>query len=993
MTFLKHSSIVLLLFIYCIPAIQAKPVDVQTAGSVGFNFLSTVSSTGIDPAAFKLLQTEQREGINLLYVFGYAKGFVIVAADDRVEPILGYSNEGRPFIVPEENDTAFGNNFQGLMNTYKKVIAYVIENNLSGTADITQKWLKLENGSNMPQAPAVTVAPLLTTTWGQGWPYNSMCPADPSGPGGHVWVGCVGTAIAQILKFWSNPAVGLGSFSYQSGTYPVTSANFNTPYNWANMPNSTAAVNTDISTIAYHSAVSTMSQWGAGGTSVIYYSGEDPMTRAFKNDFKMASSTMQYMEKAGYSTTQWDTYLQTELVAGRPIYYSGDGTSGHAWVCDGVDNANLYHFNFGWDGNYNGYYSLGNINPGGNVFTNNQQAIMGIKPNDGSTLVTNTTWSSNMTLTTNVWVPDSITLTINAGAVIKFAPGCGLYVFGRLVCNGTSTNYVKLTASDTTNGWNGVRFDNNYLARLTMADNDTSKMMYTQVEYSHASGVTCVAYGKLILDHCKINNNHGIYGAGISVWYIPIKVLYCDIYSNHASLQGGGIFVSTTDTLSSIMDHNNLHDNVAGGEGGGFYFIAVNNISFAWNISQHNYAPNGAGGAILSGTIPLTNNKICNNITPIPGGRGALHLENYSGKIIDMLIANNTANGIFCTNSSPFIANTTIVNNNHDFGSGIVFDYNSDPYIKNCIIYGNVANNPTYGNQITMWNINSDPYFDHCNIQGGMSGFGGPGSGSNYTTANYTNNIDLPNQFVAPSACAGDACDGLGANWNLTVSSPDINIGTLGGIPPGTLPMTDLAGNPRITNDSIDIGAYEYTLPIPVQVTVGSNNLSNGQSACYNATQTIAVAGNGTLFKVEGGGSAEMIAGQNIFFLPGTTVEAGGYLHGYIAPGGPWCSAPAMPAVAATVESAGTNPAKPGSASFTVYPNPTGGAFTLALPSATPAAMTKVTVYGTFGEKILEAGMTNGSPGVFSLAGRPSGVYYIRVETGGEVMTGKVVKY
>ena len=103
--------------------------------------------------------------------------------------------------------------------------------------------------------------------------------------------------------------------------------------------------------------------------------------------------------------------------------------------------------------------------------------------------------------------------------------------------------------------------------------------------------------------------------------------------------------------------------------------------------------------------------------------------------------------------------------------------------------------------------------------------------------------------------------------------------------------------------------------------------------------------------------------------------------------------APAMPAVAATGETGTVNPVTPGSASFTVYPNPTDGAFTLALRATTPAVMPKVKVYGTFGEKILETVMNNDSPGVFSPAGRPSGVYYIRVETGREVMTGKVVKF
>ena len=806
-------------------------IDAGMAQTAGKNFLLS-KSIPID--GFQLAETKTIDGQTLYYIFNTgSKGFVIVTADDNAIPILGYSNESAwtSFI-----DTVYGNNVRSWMESYEKQILDVKTNNIPATEEITSQWQILLSGQ-APKGTTTVVPPLLTTTWGQGWPYNSMCPTDPSGPGGHAWVGCVGTAMAQILKFWNGPTVGLGSFGYQSGSYPYTGANFNTSYNWPAMPNSTVTVNTNISTIMYHTSVSVMSQWGAGGTSVTYSSDEDPMTRAFKNYFKMSSSTMRYIMSSDYSSTQWDTYLQTELLAGRPIYYRGDGSFGHAWVCDGVDNANMYHFNFGWDGTYNGYYSLGNINPGGNTLTNNQHAIIGIKPNDGSTLTTNTTWSGTMNLTTNIWVPDSLTLTINAGAVIKFAPGCGLYIAGRLLCNGTATNYVKISASDTTAGWNGITWHNNYNARLVMANNANSQLFYTQIEYSQSCGITCIAYGKVVLDHCKINNNHGMWGAGVSIWFVPITMNYCELYNNHALSQGGGLLVTTTDTLSSDMQHNNFHHNVANGEGGGFYFMNVHNVIFSWNISDHNYAPNGAGGAMMYGTMSLVNNTLCNNTTPIPGGRGALHMENYSGNIVDMLIANNTANGIFCANSSPNIINSTIVNNNHYFGSGIFCDYNSDPHVKNCIVYGNVANDPTYGNQITLVDSDSDPFFDHCNIQGGLPGIGGPGSGSNYTTANYTNNIDLLPQFVAPSAGVGAGYDGLLANWQVQSTSPCINAGDITGIST-LLPAVDLAGNPRITG-IIDMGTYEYgctPLPVSVAIVADANPVCSGTTVIFTAT-------------------------------------------------------------------------------------------------------------------------------------------------------------
>jgi len=647
--------------------------------------------------------------------------------------------------------------------------------------------------------------------------------------------------MAQIMRFWSAPTVGLGSFHYQSGTYPVTSANFNTTYNWANMPNSTSTVNADISKIIYHSAVAVMSQWGATSTYVAYSSDEDPMTRAFCNYWKMASSSINYLQKVNYTDAQWNTYLQNELTSGRPIYYRGDGSISHAWVCDGVDNTNLYHFNFGWSGNYNGYYSLGNINPGGNTLTNNQCAITGIKPvTDGSTLTTNTTWSGNMTFTTNIWVPDSLTLTISAGAVIKFAPGCGLYVFGKLICNGTAANYVVLDASDTTNGWNGVRWDNNYQARLVMADNGTSNLSYAQVEHSHSSGVSCMAYGKVVLNHCKINNCYATYGAGICVTWIPITVSYCEIFSDHATIQGGGISVASTDTLSSTISNNNFHNNVADASGGAFYFSSTNKTLAEGNTFSGNQAPKGAAGVLSNTTTTLKNSKFCNNTST--SQKGALYIQNCSPTLVDLLIANNEGCGFyFDQSSSPVCLNLNIVNNHTPYyGGGGVIVNNSNPSFKNTILNGNIAD--ISGNQIYLSTTNCDPFFDHCNVQGGVAGFGGPGSGSNYNTSHYTNNIDLANQFIAPSSCAGTPCDGLNANWQLLSTSPDINAGDTLGVS-NLLPATDLAGNPRITNNLIDIGAYEYlcvTVPVSVSITAGQNPV------CQNTTVTFtAVAVNG----------------------------------------------------------------------------------------------------------------------------------------------------
>ena len=777
--------------------------------------------------------------VPLFYVFGCKDGYVLVSSDDRVQPILGYSSEGRPFLVPKKSDTVTGSNFWGLMNTYNSVIQMVIDKNLPSTIEITNKWEELEHG-HTTKSPMVVVAPLLTTLWGQDWPYNSACPIDISGPGGHVYAGCVAAAMAQIMKFWNYPYQGLDIYGYTSPPYPYTGANFGTTtYNWGNMPNSTTIINADISTLIYQCAVSCRSMWGPTSTGVLVTQGEDPMTRAFINYFKFAFSTLQYIEKVNYTSAQWDNLLQTELQAGRPVYYRGDGSFSHAWVCDGVDASTMYHFNFGWSGLYNGYYSLLNITPGGQNLTNNQNAIIGIKPNDGSTLTTNTIWSTNSTKTTSIAVPRAITLTVNPGVITNFAQNCKLQIFGDLTSIGTSSSFVKFTAVDTNTGWLGIKWDNDYNNREVMANNDTSKLIYTQVEYSQGGGIYCRAYRRLMIDNCKVNNNHYTTGAGISVWYMPINISYTEIYNNHCTAQGAGIFVTTTDTLSASIDHNNIHNNVSDIEGAGFYFFNVSKVGFRWNIASYNQAAKGSAGSLLTCTMSQVNDKYCNNTST--GGYGALYLLNCNAKLVDILIANNEGCGFFFDqNSSPSCVNLHIVNNHAQYyGGGGIMANGSNPSFKNTIFNGNIAD--LSGNQVYLSTIDCDPYFNHCNVQGGVAGFGGPGSGSNYNTSHYTNNIDLANQFIAPSSCAGTTCDGLNANWQLLSTSPDINAGDTLGVST-LLPATDLAGNPRITGNLIDIGAYEFLCTVPLQ----PSPITGPTSPCQGSTGNVYAVTNTT---------------------------------------------------------------------------------------------------------------------------------------------------
>ncbi len=136
-------------------------------------------------------------------------------ADDRVKPILAYSTTGQydPQNVSE--------GFAFTLNSFREEIQYMREHNLATTPDIVAEWHSVaQNGSlNRGRQTRVVVGPLCQTLWNQNYPWNSQCPEDPEGNGGHVYAGCVATAMGQVMKFWEWPEQGTGSHTYHPQGY------------------------------------------------------------------------------------------------------------------------------------------------------------------------------------------------------------------------------------------------------------------------------------------------------------------------------------------------------------------------------------------------------------------------------------------------------------------------------------------------------------------------------------------------------------------------------------------------------------------------------------------------------------------------------------------------------------------------------------------------------------------------------------------------------
>ncbi len=183
------------------------------------------------------------------------------------------------------------------------------------------------------------------------------------------------------------------------------------------------------------------------------------------------------------------------------------------------------------------------------------------------------------------------------------------------------------------------------------------------------------------------------------------------------------------------------------------------------------------------------------------------------------------------------------------------------------------------------------------------------------------------------------------------------------------------------------------TLTGPSAITnVQNETISIGQSQCYDATQTITVAGGGTSFIVQDGGSATMIAGINIDYLPGTLIYPGGYMSGKIAPTGPFCGTKSASFVTAGNNSKEIYPDVVKKSGFRVYPNPTNGIFRLELTGDHLSEQVRVTIYGVYGDRVLSQVLSGEKTHEFSLAGKAAGIYFIKVVEGGQVFTSKLIK-
>ena len=731
----------------------AQKVDEASARKTAQAFANTKAFKGQD------LSLVSSDG---MYIYNVGtQGFVIISSNTVLPPVLGWSDQGN---FPDMEDAP--ENFASWMAHYAEMVDFAVANSIAPEAKILRQWDEAAQGI-FGTRNANTVDPLVSTHWNQDCYYNEYCPEAPGwgwggwggGPCGHVYAGCVATAMAQVMKYWDYPTTGFGSHSYTHSEYGEQSANFAaTTYQWSQMPNEVWNSNDAVATLLYHCGVSVNMNYGPSGSGA---QSADVET-ALRSYFGYCGA--KYRTKTSYQEDAWIAMLKADLDQSHPIYYSGsNGESGHAFVCDGYDNNDLMHFNFGWSGSGDAYYSTYDVNG----FNQGQAVVTNIFPvsiqadDNGIIYVT-----EDGTGDGSSWA--NATNKLQFASALSSGGGTKVWVKAGTYYGDISDTEGAFSISANNRVYGGFHGDEapNYDLSLRDFDKDPTildgqgarRVLLQDQAYTSA---TMPIWDGFIIQNGAIGSGAGVYLNN----YVTLN--NCSIINNAATMYGGGVYINST---------------------GGTAHVTLNNCRV-----MDNSASMGGGVCDRVGAV-YTNCRISNNTASTKGG--GIYLYNNTEPVFkNCILSNNTAQtagGMYARGKFTAYNCDIVMNLAAESIGGIYHEERHNKYY-NCILWGNKANG-----QPSQVDGVSD--YEYCAVQGGVDGV-------EMIDLSAANNGDEPGSFVRfrhPASGAGASYHN--EDWSLRPRSICLNAGK-----PNTtgLGNTDIAGNPRIQKGRVEIGAYE----------------------------------------------------------------------------------------------------------------------------------------------------------------------------------------
>ena len=367
-------SALLLILSFASTCALANPIDATKAKNIAKAALTSLKNKQIDIleadcASFTKSRTDAGAIEPAFYIFNStdSAGFVIVAGDDAFPAIAGYSDCG--FV---DTDRPLPDGLELYLSAYSRLV----EDFRQGRIDAPEL---LESTSE----PTIIVEPIVECQWGQSDPFNYFCPeACP--------VGCVATAMAQIMYHYKWPETGTGAMSY-TWNGQTLSEDFSThTYDWSIMKKSAASnrlgkAREAVARISYDCGVATKMNYGTGGSGTY----DDLALVAYYKYFGYTASSINIVRRdCCNSKSEWERIIRNELDARRPVQFSaasptgeGGDAAGHSFIVDGYDSNGFVHVNWGWNGSGDGFYDMSLMDVEGYQFYLSQSAIIGITPN------------------------------------------------------------------------------------------------------------------------------------------------------------------------------------------------------------------------------------------------------------------------------------------------------------------------------------------------------------------------------------------------------------------------------------------------------------------------------------------------------------------------------------------------------------------------------------------------------------------------------------
>lgn len=339
--------------------LKADPITLTRAAQLAGPFMVADTEPALVKRASRSATQSKRLPASVLqtspyYVFsrGAGCGFVIVSGDDCLPDIIGYTENG-------DYDEAL---LPPALLGWLENIGNAVEAAQAAGQNVSRKSSSRANAPTAAATSAKTdISPLCTTHWHQSWPYNNRCPYI-TGTTNRAATGCVATAATQVAFYFRKdlPAtLPAATPTYSYGDAPVTeSLPAGTPMKYDLMLDSYGSEPSE-----YEDAVADF-MFAMGAATYLTYgsstSGQISDVVNTYNKYFNLSSTCIYKSSVSSQTT-WENMIYGDLAEGCPLIYTGyvESSGGHAVLIDGYQaSSNLFHFNFGWGGQGDGYFTV-----------------------------------------------------------------------------------------------------------------------------------------------------------------------------------------------------------------------------------------------------------------------------------------------------------------------------------------------------------------------------------------------------------------------------------------------------------------------------------------------------------------------------------------------------------------------------------------------------------------------------------------------------------